>query len=305
MTNVFISIINYNGEKDTLECLRSIEKIPQKDIKLSVVVIDNASKTRFSVPKDEFKKINLKVIRTEENLGFSGGQNEGIIYSLENGADYVVVLNNDTFVDPNLVKELLKGFEDDKHIGVVSPKIYFARDHEFHKDRYTQEDLGKVIWYAGATMDWKNVIGHHRGVDEVDKGKFDEISHTGFATGCCMMIKREVINQIGLFDHNYFLYYEDADYSMRAKAESYKIAYIPKAVVWHKNAGSSGGSGSKLQDYYITRNRLLFAMKYAPFRSKLSVLKESFMLLGRGRDAQKKGVLDFYLRKFGKGSFGT
>lgn len=305
MTNVFISIINYNGEKDTLECLRSIEKIPQKDIKLSVVVIDNASTAKFSVPKEEFKKINLKIIRVEENLGFSGGQNEGIIYSLENGADYVVVLNNDTFVDPNLIKELLKGFEDDKHIGVVSPKIYFAKNHEFHKDRYQQEDLGKVIWYAGATMDWKTVIGHHRGVDEVDKGQFNEGSHTGFATGCCMMIKREVINQIGLFDHNYFLYYEDVDYSMRAKAENYRIAYIPKAVVWHKNAGSSGGSGSKLQDYFITRNRLLFAMKYAPFRSKLAVLKESFLLLGKGREAQKKGVLDFYLRKFGKGSLRT
>jgi GT2 family glycosyltransferase len=118
-----------------------------------------------------------------------------------------------------------------------------------------------------------------------------------------MAVKKEVFEKVGFLNEKYFLYYEDNEYSQRVKRTGYKVVYTPKAVLWHKNAGSAGGSGSNLQDYYITRNRLLFGLAYAPLKARLALLRESFKLLIAGRYWQKRGVLDFYLRKFNKGSY--
>jgi len=303
MKQIFVSIINFNGTSNTLECLLSLDKMNSKNFKISVVVIDNASKQKFKSQKSKVKSKEVKIIRSEKNLGFSGGQNMGIRYALENGADYVLILNNDTVVDRNLIEELLNAAQKDKNIGIVVPKIYFASGFEFHKDRYSQNDLGKVFWYAGGEMDWGNVIGYHRGVDEVDMGQYDQIEKTDFASGCCMLVKREVFEKVGSFDEKFFLYYEDSDLCERIRKAGYSIMYSPKAILWHKNAGSAGGSGSELQDYYITRNRLLFGIRYAPFRSELALVKESMTLLAKGRYWQRRGVLDFYFMRFGKGSF--
>ena len=152
-------------------------------------------------------------------------------------------------------------------------------------------------------MDWKNVIGFHRGVDEVDRGQYDQIEKTDFASGCCMLVKREIFEKVGFLDEKFFLYYEDSDFCERIRRRGYSIIYSPKAILWHKNAGSAGGSGSSLQDYYITRNRMLFGFRYARLRSKLALFKESIKLLAKGRYWQKRGILDFYLGRSGRGSF--
>ena len=301
MAKVFISIINFNGRKNTLDCLNSIKKLAKKDFELETVVIDNASSQEFDLPK-EYSWV--KLIRSTQNLGFSGGHNKLIKYALENGADYILILNNDTEVDKDLLNELLKTFSSEKGIGIVAPKIYFYKGFEFHKNRYKEEEKGKVFWYAGGKMDWKNVIGYHRGVDEVDHGQYEKVQSTDFASGACMMISKEVFEKVGLFDERYFLYYEDNDLCLRAKKNGFKIYYAPEAILWHKNAGSVGGSGSDLQDYYITRNRMLFGMKFAPFRSKASLVRESIKLLLSGRFWQKRGILDFYIGNLGKGSYG-
>jgi GT2 family glycosyltransferase len=301
MTKVFVTIVNYNNNQTTRDCLGSLEELNTEGIDLNMVVVDNASQEKFSSEK-KYQKFNLKIINSEKNLGFSGGQNLGIKFALENGADYIVVLNNDVILDKNLIVELLKTFEN-TDCGIVSPKIYFAKGHEFHKDRYKASELGKVIWYAGGKIDWQNVLASHRGVDEVDKGQFEKLEETDFASGCCEMIKKEVFEKAGFFDERYFLYYEDNDLSQRAKRQGFKIFYQPKAMLWHLNAGSTGGSGSALHDYYITRNRLLFGFSYCPLRTKAALMKESFRNILSGRTWQKKGALDFYLRRFRKGSF--
>lgn len=303
MKSITIVLLNFNGEKDTIECLKSIKKLETDGFALLTIVVDNGSEKKFRVQSSEFRVGELKIIHNDKNLGFSGGNNVGIRYAFKKNADYILILNNDTVVDKSLVLELLKLAQSDESIGIVVPKIYFAKGFEFHKDRYNESEQGRVIWYAGGIMDWKNVIGVHRGVDEVDRGQYEKVIETDFASGCCMFVKREVFERVGMFDEKYFLYYEDNDLSQRAKREGFKIIYSPKAVLWHKNAGSAGGSGSSLQDYYITRNRLLFGMRYVPIRSKLSLIKESFELLFFGRTWQKRGVLDFYLKRFGKGSF--
>lgn len=303
MKSVFVSIINFNGKKNTLECLESLKKLITKNFKLTIIVVDNASEEKFSLENRFVSETTDVVIRSDKNLGFSGGQNLGIKYALSKGADYVLILNNDTYVDKNFIEELLKVAEQENKIGILSPKIYFAPEFEYHKNRYLKSELGRVFWYAGGDMDWGNVIGHNRGVDEVDKGQFDKIEETSLATGCCMLLKKEVFDIVGVFDDKYFLYYEDADLNIRAKNKGFKIMYVPKSIIWHKNAGSAGGSGSKLQDYYISRNRLIFGMRFAPIRARLSLLRESLKILMNGRHWQKRGVLDFYLGNLNKGSY--
>lgn len=303
MKNVFLVILSYKGHKDTHELLNSLQKVKTDDFLMNVVVVDNCPSDQIKIDLKEFKDLNLHVIYNEKNLGFSGGNNVGIKYSAKNNADYIVVQNNDTLVDPEYIKELIKAAESNDQIGAVVPKIYFAKGYEFHKERYRDEDIGKVIWYGGGYIDWKNVLGNHKGVDEVDKGQYDNEEETELATGCCILIKRKIIDEVLGYDDRYFLYYEDADLSQRIQGVGYKLFYAPKAVIWHKNAQSTGGSGSDLQDYFITRNRLLFGMRFAGLRAKAALIKESLKLLSNGRKWQKKGVIDYYLRKFEKGSY--
>ncbi len=303
MAKIFVSIINFNGKADTIECLRSLDKISKNSFELEVVIIDNGSRDVFKAEAKDYKNFPLHIVRSEENLGFAGGQNLGIKYALSKGADFVLVLNNDVMLDKEFLVNLLATFSQKNDCAVVCPKIYFAKGYEFHKDRYKDDERGKVIWYAGGVMDWKNVIAYHKGVDKVDKGQFNKVSETEFATGCCMMVKKDVFDSVGFFDEKYFLYYEDSDFSMRAKAKGINIYFQPESVIWHLNAGSAGGSGSSLQDYYITRNRLLFGLKYAGVRAKFALIRESAKLLIRGRRWQKRAVFDYYLGNLGKGSY--
>lgn len=301
--NIFISILNFNNQDETIKCLDSIKKITVDGFSLHTIVIDNASREVFTVDSKDYTSIDLIIMKNKKNTGFSGGHNQGISYALKNGATHVLILNNDTIVDKNTLKELLNGFDIAKEIGVTVPKIYFSKGSEFHKDRYTKEELGKVIWFAGAKMDWKNIVGSHIGVDEVDTGQFDTAHEVEFGTGGCMLVKREVFEKVGMFDENYFLYYEDSDLFMRIKEKGFLIFFIPNAILWHHNASSSGGSGSALQDYYITRNRLLFGLKYASLRAKIALIREGFRLVFRGRKWQRRAVIDFYLGNLGKGSY--
>ena len=304
MTKIFLVILNWNRATDTIEC---ISKINVSNFELVIIVVDNASKDdsvkriKDVISKIKVKGMVFKTIINEKNFGFAGGNNIGIQYALGNKADYVVILNNDTLVHPDFLIKSLEVARRNRSVGAVSPKIYFAKGFEFHKERYKIKDLGKVIWYAGGKIDWKNVYGKGRGVDEVDRGQYEKVSETDYATGTCLLIPGSVLENVGGFDDRYYMYYEDTDLSLRIKRAGFKIIYVPSAIVWHKVAQSSA-IGSDLNDYYITRNRLIFGMKYAPLRAKLSLVRESMKLLLKGRRRQKRGVIDFYLGNYGKGS---
>lgn len=304
MKKIFIVMINYGDSKNTIECLDSFLKLQVDRFSLDVVVVDNLPSKRIEINAEDYKKLNLFIVFNEKNTGFSGGMNTGIKYALGKGADYVLIHNNDTLVKEDFLEKLFDFMEKDTAIGIASPKIYFAKGYEFHKNRYKNEDLGKVIWYAGGVMDWQNVIGNHNGVDEVDHGQFDTSMETDFATGCSMIVRKEVFEKVGMFDEKYFLYYEDNDLCQRAKKQGFKNFYISSSIIWHKNAGSTGGSGSTLQDYFITRNRLYFGMKYASVKSKIALLREAVNLIFKGRNNQKKGAIDFLIGKMGRGSLG-
>jgi GT2 family glycosyltransferase len=299
MKKITIVTVNFNTTEDTNNFLDSLKQLKTPGYALDTIVVDNGSTEKFLLKKTQ----QVFLIRSEINTGFTGGYNLGIQEALDKGADYVLIVNNDTILDPDMVTNLANVLESDPETGVAIPKIYFAKGHEFHKKKYTKDQLGKVFWYAGGYFDWANVKSVHRGVDEVDHGQYNILEETTFATGCCLLVKKEVFKKVGLFDERYFLYYEDADFSMRVSKAEYSIMYVPQAFLYHKNASSSGGAGNDLQDYFITRNQMLFGMTYAPVRSRVALVKQSLRLLKNGRPNQKKAIKDFYGVKFGKGTF--
>lgn len=301
MQKLVISILHYNNNQDTINCLKSLLDLELSGLEIETYVLDNGSKEELHLNVSDFSKINLSVLYSNKNTGFTGGHN--LIYEKvqDKKFDFFLLLNNDSIMESDCLKRMTEKMENEK-VGAVVPKIYFTKGMEFHKDKYRHDELGKVFWYAGGFVDWKNVQSKHRGVDEVDAGQYDETCEIDFATGACLLLRKEVIKKIRLFDERYFLYFEDADLSQRILKAGYKILYEPRAILWHNNAGSSG-SGSALHDYYLTRNRMLFGIKHAPLRMKGHLVRESIKLLFSGRQWQKKGIQDFYFHKFGIGSF--
>jgi GT2 family glycosyltransferase len=300
MKKVLISLVTYKNHEVLKRCLDSIAELNHDNLSLAIKVVNNDTEKEFQYA---VKGLEVAVHNQKKNIGFAGGHNINLKKAITEKVDFVLVLNDDTKLEKNSLSELVHAAEENSQGGIFAPKIYFTRGNEFHKEKYKKDELGKVIWYAGGNIDWQNLIISHRGVDEVDTGQFDTVEETAFASGCCMLIRGEVLEEAGLFDERYFLYLEDSDLNERIKKRGKKVFFVPKSILWHENAGSTGGSGSSLQDYYISRNRMLFGFTYAPLRTKSALLRESLQLLRHGREWQRKGIKDFYLRRLGKGSY--
>lgn len=279
MKKVAVVILNYKVADLAIKCIDSVQKSTYKNYE--VIVVDNASGDSIEGRIQKFPQVIF--IQNKENLGYTGGNNIGIKKALEVGADYVFILNPDTVVEENAISELVESVEE-YNAGISNPKIYF--------------DGSKKIWFAGKRLDTANVLGIHRGVNEQDHGQYDQEEEMEDATGAAMFVRKEVFDKIGLFDERYFLYYEESDFVYRAREAGFKVMYTPKAVIYHKNAQSTG-LGSALQDYYITRNRMLFASKFLPFRTRFALFREGLRNLGD--QTKRQALIDFLMGKFGKG----
>lgn len=295
---VCVIILSWNRKNDTLETIKSLASSSVSGFKLEIMVVDNGS---TDGSQEAVRKMPIRLIELPENLGFAQGNNIGMKDALRRKFDYIALLNDDTFADQNLIKNILEEHQKYPRAGAISPKIYFAKGFEF-KNKYRKSDLGKIIWYAGGDIDWDNVYGSNHGVDEVDTGQFDKVRETDFATGCFVMYKAKALKEVGLYDKRFFAYLEDADHAQRLKKAGWKVLYSPKGWLWHKVAQSSG-IGSGLNDYFLTRNRMIFGMRYARLRTKFALLRESLKLLLTGRKWQKIGTRDFYFGRWGKGSW--
>lgn len=304
MVKVSLIILNWNARKMTQEQLENIALLETDGLDVECLVVDNGSSDDSIEKLSVYTLPNMKYrfIETNENLGYAGGNNVGLKYSQKKDFDYTILLNNDVVLPKDLLTKLIGVAENDLKIGVLSPKIYFAKGYEFHKELYKESDLGNVIWYAGGFIDWKNVFSVHRGVDEVDCGYYDIQEEIDSANGACFLIRNKVIDEIGFLRDKYFMYWEDIDYCLRAKKAGWKVVYTPKTHLWHKVSASSG-IGSDLNDYFLTRNRLDFGIRYASLRAKTALIKESIKFLLMGRKWQKMGVKDYYSGKWGKGSW--
>lgn len=303
--HVSIIIVNYNTPKETKDCIRSLTDLESWGFDYQIIVVDNGSKEPLSFSANFLRHHpHVELITSASNLGFTGGNNLGIKHAADHyDSDYFLLLNSDTEVDSNFLKELYLMAKNDPKIGLMSSKIYFEKGYEYHADSYPAEHLGKVIWYAGGVVDWSNLISFHIGVDEVDRGQFEKARETDFATGCSMLISREVVERVGLLDNRYFLYSEDVDYSLRVKRAGLKVCYCPTSIVYHKIAASTGGVGSQLQQYYQTRNRLLLSFKYGWRRQKLTTIHLAFRLLIGGSKSERKAVLDLLKSNLGKQTY--
>ncbi len=277
---VAVIILNYKLKELTLKALLSVQKSSYKN--LLIIVVDNNSGDNLGEDIKTFKDVLF--IQNDQNLGFSGGNNVGILEALKQGVDYCFILNPDAEVRVDTIKNLVDGAISGG-ASVAGPKVYFSDSN--------------IIWYGGGVFDVKNVLGSHRGVDEEDRGQYDIPLETDFVTGAAMLISKEVLDKVGLFDERYFLYYEDSDLCYRAKIKGFKVMYIPKSVVYHANAKSTG-LGSPLQDYYITRNRLLFASKFLSMRTRFALIREALSHLWI--KARRKALVDFLIGNLGKGS---
>ncbi len=211
----------------------------------------------------------------DSNLGYAHGVNEGLKNALADGYYHFCIVNSDIFVDSKFTDSVL--FSNIKHpASIIGGKIYYAAGYEYHKSRYAPNELGKVLWYAGGIIDWNHALAKHIGVDEVGSPRHDKFGETRFVNGCCMCFDKTVLDTVGFWDESYFLYYEDADFCERAKKKSIPLYFDPSIILWHKNAQSTGGSGSLIHLKYQEKNRLKFGLKYAPLKTKIHLIKNFF-----------------------------
>lgn len=235
-----IITINYNGLKDTCEL---IETIPFNS-QMEVIVVDNASKEdEANIILERYPQV--KVIRSDKNLGFAGGNNLGI---KEAKGDYILLINNDTYFKDFNIEPLIKRLESSNKIGIVCPKLRFAWGNN-------------PIQFAGYTP-LSNITLRNKaiGFSENDNGQYNIAHPTPYAHGAAMLIKREAIEKIGLMPECFFLYYEEIDWSMMFTRAGYEIWYDPSCTVYHKESQTTG-QNSPLRTYYITRNRLLLVKR--------------------------------------------
>lgn len=297
---VYAVVLNWNNGPDTLKCIGSLIQSNYPD--LSILVIDNASSDNsLDVIIERYPEI--EVLRNIKNFGFAGGNNTGISHALMQGAQYILLLNNDAEVDTTTILKLVDRMKDDEAAGVVGAKIFYASDPE-------------IIWFAGGIFDCHSGNAVHLGKDERDRGQFDHISEIDYATGCAMLVKAQVFKSIGLLDDRYFLYYEEIDFCMRARQAGFKVLFAPYAKVWHKVSASTGGKKTALGHYYFTRNRLFLCRKWlkgtewmAFLRKNIgSLIKDSLEIWGSvDRDKAVKikalwiGLIHYVINRSGEG----
>ncbi len=292
---VQIIILNWNGYSDTSELLDSLKLINTPEIK--IIVVDNHSFGNDVGLLENNYKGYIQILKNDLNLGFAGGNNIGIKKALESNSNFILLINNDTIVESNFLSVLLDSFKLNEKLGIIAPQINYYNEP-------------KKVWSAGGK------ISKIRGSGFAITNKLEnELAQTDryveFVSGCCMLIKKEVFQTVGLFDENYFLYLEDTDLCHRVNKAGYKIVVTPKSKIFHKVNKSTQNNYSTLPLYYTTRNRLYFAKKnfsetfiFTFLYILISMLLKSIYWIVTGRTKNiitvKNAILDFIGFRMGK-----
>lgn len=282
MPTVFVVIVNYHAPRLTARAVASLRLC--QSTSLEIVVVDNESSSG-SLERLKSECQGCVVLPTDGNCGFGGGNNVGIRYALSHGAEWVLLLNNDTEVRPDFLAPLLKAAEDGKTI--AAPKILYA-------------DNPDRVWYGGGHVDFSRGGFYH----ETDEPRSSEDRYVTFASGCCMLCPADLLRTLGGMDEDYFLYYEDAAFCLKAANAGYRIRYVPESVVLHKVSATTGAA-SKLTAYYGTRNRLMLLSRFSfPRRAFAYVLATRalrllFSIASRGAWYAFPGVVDWLRGRMG------
>lgn len=236
---VAIVILNWKRPQETVECLRSVARLDYPAYE--VILVDNGSANgSLEAIRGEFPA--ARIIENKRNLGFAGGCNVGIRRALHDGAAYVLLLNDDTEVAPDLLRRLVLAAESDPHIGMLGPTIYYHQPAD-------------VIWSAGGVLG-KYGNPSHRDVTAIDQYS-DDVQEVDYMTGCALLVKRGVIERVGAFDERFFAYFEETEWCTRARHAGFRIVYVPHAHMWHKVEPNARGT-SQMYLYLMARNRLLY-----------------------------------------------
>jgi GT2 family glycosyltransferase len=241
-----VVVLNWNGVEDTVALLRTLERcrLPA-GWSASVMVVDNGS-TDGSAARIAAEFPQVELLALPENLRFAGGNNRGLERALAAGADAVMLLNNDTEADPGLLERLLLALEQHPEAGAAAPLIYFAAPSQ-------------RIWYAGGRCEPALGLAAHRGLRALDRGQYRSIERTGYLTGCCLIARREAWEKVGLLDERYYIYAEDADWSLRARRLGLTLLFVPTARLWHKVSAKAGQQSAWKIYQRLRANLTLFA----------------------------------------------
>ncbi|HIK58845.1 MAG: glycosyltransferase family 2 protein [Verrucomicrobiales bacterium] len=257
---VFIIILNWNGLKDTLECLESVYKLEYSNFE--VIVVDNGSTDNpANIIRNTFPTVVL--IENQENLGYTGGNNVGMRHAMARDAEYVWLLNNDTVVESSSLKKLVLASEKSSDIGLVTPILYY-----YDKPDQLQSFGGVVVWKENQIISFKRL-------KDIPSTKSDN-RMTICLWGTALLIKKDVIDNVGYLNNDFFAYWEDADYSVRTASKGYRNILEPKAVIHHKTPLPMPGTVSRSPHYfyYMVRNECIFWKIYLRRLRRLRYLKD-------------------------------
>ena len=297
---VAVIILTYNRLDLTLECLSHLTELEYPADRLDVLVVDNNSSDGTpQALRERYRTVS--VLETGENLGYAGGNNVGIHVALETGADYILILNNDAVVASDILPALLAAAEQEPQIGFLGPKVYHLEEPQQFQS-------------AGIVLD-SCLRPHQRGQDEVDVGQFDSIAEFDALPGCALFTTRQVIGQIGMLDPRFFMYHEEIDWCLRARAAGLRNLYVPAARVWHPKP-QLNGDNIAFTTYYMIRNHYLLLSKHRTgilpvvqiTRKNLIwllnwTLNPKWRHVQHKRDALFKALIDAVLRRYGKQSY--
>ena len=288
MDKLYVIILNWNGERVIGPCLDSLRAA--RDVEFEVIVVDNAS-TDSSVEIVEREYPEVELIRNDENLLFAEGNNVGLRYAMERGGKHFLLLNNDTEVDPGFLGPMIDLIRRRPDVGIVGPMILY------------HDDPGR-IWYGGGDFHPLIWIPRHRDIRRLETEVCWRGGETGYVSGCALLVRREVIERIGMLDPSYRIYCEDVDFCLRAQGEGYKCYYEPAARIWHKVSSSSGGGFTpfKLENRIASTSLLFKRFKPAwwrvlsfPLHACGSLLLLTVLLLS-GRWALLRAALEGMMR---------
>lgn len=250
-----VILLNYKGYRDTAECLESLKQALPPHV--HVIVVENGSgDDSASRLQKEFPWVT--VIDTGANLGFAGGNNAGIRLALEEGAEYICLLNNDTLVEQGFLEPLEAVFRNHADAGMATGLILYAKPPQ-------------NIWSAGGKLNPFTALTRHEHLNEPRENAPKAEFKTSYAVGCLVMLSRSSLEQAGLMDESYFLYYEDTDWSIKVRKAGLSIYYAPGPAVFHKVSASTGGM-SPLTRYYFDRNSVYFIRRNFPLAVRIGFI---------------------------------
>jgi GT2 family glycosyltransferase len=291
---LFVIVLSNNRPDDTLACMESLHQSDYPNMK--IILLDNLS-TDDSVDVVHRTYPDVEIIYLKENLGYAGNNNIGIKAAIDHGAEWVLVLNDDTILDPLCLSTLIKVGESDKNIGILGPMVYHY-------------DEPQVIQSAGGVLG-KYWLATHLGKDETDSGQFEKVHKVEWISGCAILVRRTLIEQVGMLDPKYFLYWEETEWCIRAGKAGWQIYHVPQAKLWHKGVQRAYQPKPYIT-YYVTRNRLFTLARHkAPLNARLIAFIQIFRTLlswsirpkwvskREHRDAMWKGFKDYLRNHYG------